>query len=331
MPHLDFSEFSPVSKEEWLRKLSKDFKDDNVQMPEWELDGDVVNIYYDSSDLEHIRMPNELFSAIEPPVFLRYLSGDYFPNEGIPKGNYFIRNLKLSDKIKGAISKDSFIESDDTDILESYKDITSNILIDQSQKINELSFTQSSASVKMAYRLPGVQSSKYELGTLYGQLIDFMNGKPAGGNLANDMLGKAVIHVTATNKFYLDIVRLRAIRFMLSKILSHYDKALKPSSIKIIYEVPLFYLEDEYKNILSNTTNALSGFLGMSDYIALKPFQKSNPVFADRITTNVFNIINEESQISKVIDPAGGSYFFESLTYNLCKASWESYLSNQKN
>jgi len=48
-----------------------------------------------------------------------------------------------------------------------------------------------------------------------------------------------------------------------------------------------------------------------------------------RIARNAALVIKEESHVTKVLDPAGGSYFVESLTHDLVKNAWAYFLEIQ--
>ena len=45
-----------------------------------------------------------------------------------------------------------------------------------------------------------------------------------------------------------------------------------------------------------------------------------------RLARNLQLVIKEETAIDKVIDPAGGSYFIETLTLELAEKAWDLFL-----
>ena len=54
------------------------------------------------------------------------------------------------------------------------------------------------------------------------------------------------------------------------------------------------------------------------------------PDFIKRLTRNTHIILQEESRISRVQDPAGGSFFIEKLTNDITQNAWDNIKSAQK-
>jgi methylmalonyl-CoA mutase len=75
---------------------------------------------------------------------------------------------------------------------------------------------------------------------------------------------------------------------------------------------------DPYTNLLRATTQALSAAIGGCDTLEVRPFR-----FSNRLAINVQRILREESHINRVADPAGGSYYVESLTDSLAREAWK--------
>ena len=53
--------------------------------------------------------------------------------------------------------------------------------------------------------------------------------------------------------------------------------------------------------------------------------------FSRRIARNTQTILREESHLDQVIDPAGGSYYIESLTEEIAKKAWELFKEIEEN
>ena len=82
---------------------------------------------------------------------------------------------------------------------------------------------------------------------------------------------------------------------------------------------------DSYVNLLRAGNEAFTAVLGGIDYLHVSPFDEvtadSND-FSARIARNTQLLFREESHVNKVIDPAGGSYYLESLTADLVESGW---------
>jgi len=84
-------------------------------------------------------------------------------------------------------------------------------------------------------------------------------------------------------------------------------------------------IHDPYVNMLRTTTETLSGVIGGCDSISVSPFDSLMGLpndFSRRIARNTQIVIQEESHVDKVIDPAGGSWFIENLTDELATKAW---------
>jgi len=75
---------------------------------------------------------------------------------------------------------------------------------------------------------------------------------------------------------------------------------------------------DPYLNLLRVTTEALSAIFGGCDSLSITPCG-----FDPHLAENVHHILQEESHLDKVSDPAAGSYYVEALTDELARAAWK--------
>ncbi|MFI1031840.1 methylmalonyl-CoA mutase family protein [Streptomyces sp. NPDC020951] len=83
---------------------------------------------------------------------------------------------------------------------------------------------------------------------------------------------------------------------------------------------------DPWVNMLRTTIATLAAGTGGADAVTVLPFDDAlglPDAFARRIARNTSTILIEESHLSRVIDPAGGSWYVERLTDELAHAGWE--------
>ncbi|MFF7332014.1 methylmalonyl-CoA mutase family protein [Streptomyces sp. NPDC008150] len=83
---------------------------------------------------------------------------------------------------------------------------------------------------------------------------------------------------------------------------------------------------DPWVNMLRTTVAALAAGVGGADSVTVLPFDHAlglPDAFARRTARNTSAILIEESHLSRVIDPAGGSWYVERLTAELACAAWE--------
>ena len=123
--------------------------------------------------------------------------------------------------------------------------------------------------------------------------------------------------------FYMEIAKLRAARLLWAESLEQFKpKNPKSSMLRTHCQTSGWSLteQDPYNNLIRTTIEAMAAVLGgtqslhtnaMDEAIAL-PSENSA-----RWARNTQLIIQEETNICKIIDPFGGSYFMESLTHSL--------------
>lgn len=85
---------------------------------------------------------------------------------------------------------------------------------------------------------------------------------------------------------------------------------------------------DPHTNMLRATTEALAAVLGGCDSLHVGAFDeviRPPDEFSRRIARNTQIILRDECGTHRVVDPAGGSGYVESLTDDLCAAAWKSF------
>jgi methylmalonyl-CoA mutase len=124
--------------------------------------------------------------------------------------------------------------------------------------------------------------------------------------------------------FFMEIAKLRAARFlwahlMRDKFAPKDDKSLMLRTHCQTSGVSLTE-QDPYNNIVRTTVEALAAGLGGTQSLHTNAFDEALALpseFSARIARNTQLILQEETGITKVIDPLAGSYYVESLTASL--------------
>jgi methylmalonyl-CoA mutase len=85
-------------------------------------------------------------------------------------------------------------------------------------------------------------------------------------------------------------------------------------------------VRDPWVNLLRVTSAAFAGALGGADGVLALPFDSELGVpdeFGRRLARNTNLLLQEESNVGRVLDPAGGSWFVEALTEQLATVGWD--------
>lgn len=86
---------------------------------------------------------------------------------------------------------------------------------------------------------------------------------------------------------------------------------------------------DAHVNLLRSQTETMSAALAGVNSITVTPFDityKQPDEFSERIARNQQLLLKEESHFNKIVDPAGGSYYIETLTASIAEEAWKLFL-----
>lgn len=132
---------------------------------------------------------------------------------------------------------------------------------------------------------------------------------------------------TTTSDQFVTIAKLRAARRIWARVLevsgaaaadrAQYQQAVTPLSI--------YSRLDPWVNLIRGTTAALAAVVGGADSVTVSPFDRLAPRsdgLGRRAARNTQLLLLEESHVGRCVDPAGGSFFVESMTGRTAQAGW---------
>lgn len=131
------------------------------------------------------------------------------------------------------------------------------------------------------------------------------------------------------SNYFMEIAKLRAARMLWARLAEQYKPARSTSLTVAIHACSGSWNKtvfDPYVNLLRLTTECMSAAIGGANAITILPFNNTyaeTDEFSARIARNIQIILKEEAYLDKVIDPAAGSYYLDSLTDELAQLSWE--------
>ena len=128
--------------------------------------------------------------------------------------------------------------------------------------------------------------------------------------------------------FYMEIAKMRAARLLWARIVSEFNpKNEKSSMLRTHSQTSGWSLteQDPYNNIVRTTIEAMSAVFGGTQSLHTNALDEAIALpteFSARIARNTQLIIQEETGITKVVDPWAGSYMMENLTQMLADKAW---------
>ncbi len=140
-----------------------------------------------------------------------------------------------------------------------------------------------------------------------------------------------------SSNYFMEIAKFRAARMLWAQIADQYQPISKADCKMALHAVTSRFnqtLYDAHVNLLRSQTEAMSAALAGVDSLTVTPFDvpyKTPDEFSERIARNQQHLLKEESHLDKVADPAGGSYYVETLTVSIAKEAWKLFLEVEEN
>jgi methylmalonyl-CoA mutase len=128
----------------------------------------------------------------------------------------------------------------------------------------------------------------------------------------------------ATAEQFPTIAKLRAARRLWARVTEVCDSP-QPQRQHVVGSPTMLTRRDPYGNLLRGTVAGFAAGVGGADAVTVAPFDAAlgaSEPFSRRIARNTQALLVEEAHLARVIDPAGGSWYVESLTDELAQAAW---------
>ena len=129
--------------------------------------------------------------------------------------------------------------------------------------------------------------------------------------------------------FYMEIAKMRAARLLWARIVGEFNpKDAKSSMLRTHSQTSGWSLteQDPYNNVVRTTIEAMAAVFGGTQSLHTNALDEAIALpteFSSRIARNTQLVIQEETGITRVVDPWGGSYMMESLTQAMADKAWE--------
>ncbi len=171
-------------------------------------------------------------------------------------------------------------------------------------------------------------SAAQELGASLATGVAYLRELTEAGLTAEEAVGQLEFRYAATADQFLTIAKFRAARRLWARVaevcgLNGSDGAQRQHAVT---SSVMMTRRDPWVNMLRTTVATLAAGVGGAESVTVLPFDHAlglPDAFARRIARNTSTILLEESHLSRVIDPAGGSWYVEQLTEELARAGWE--------
>ena len=175
-------------------------------------------------------------------------------------------------------------------------------------------------------------SASWELAGSVAAAVSYLRALRDGGISDADALRQISFRFAADDDQFMTIAKLRAGRQLWARVAEVVGEPdAGAARLHAVTSLPMMAQRDPWVNMLRTTIAAFSAGAGGADTVLVHPFDVAIPggfpgtpgSFARRIARNAQLLLLEESQIGRVRDPAGGSWYVEDLTEALAQHAWQ--------
>ncbi|ARU01434.1 methylmalonyl-CoA mutase [Yoonia vestfoldensis] len=158
---------------------------------------------------------------------------------------------------------------------------------------------------------------------------EYVRAAIARGMDVDQFAGRLSFFFAIGMNFFMEAAKLRAARLLWSRIMAEFDpKDPKSSMLRTHCQTSGVSLQeqDPYNNVIRTAYEAMSAVLGGTQSLHTNALDEAIALpteFSARIARNTQLILQEETGVTKVVDPLAGSYYVESLTHDLAEKAWE--------
>lgn len=167
-----------------------------------------------------------------------------------------------------------------------------------------------------------------ELGYALAWGAQWMTSLTEAGVCACEVAHRIKFNMGISSNYFMELAKFRAARMLWAEIVNAYEPKCEDSCKMVAHAVTSQFnqtIYDAHVNLLRSMTETMSAALAGVDSIETLPFDlqyKKPDEFSERIARNQQLLLREESHLNKVVDPAGGSYYVETLTVSIAEQAW---------
>ena len=185
-----------------------------------------------------------------------------------------------------------------------------------------------SISISGYHMLEAGATADQELGFTIADGMEYVRAAQSGGLDVDQFAGRLSFFFGIGMDLFMEVAKLRAARLLWHRVMSGFG-ARKPQSLMLRTHCQTSGVslteQDPYNNVVRTAYEALAAVLGGTQSLHTNSFDEALGLptdFSARIARNTQLILAEETGVTRVVDPLGGSYYVESLTRDLADKAW---------
>jgi methylmalonyl-CoA mutase len=157
--------------------------------------------------------------------------------------------------------------------------------------------------------------------------LEYVRAALGKGLAVDDFAPRLSFFFCVGMNFFMEVAKLRAARVLWAELMAPFKpKDPQSSMLRTHCQTSGVSLasRDPYNNVIRTTIEALAAVLGGTQSLHTNALDEALALptpFSARIARNTQLVIAEETGVSRVVDPLGGSYYVESLTRSIADAA----------
>jgi methylmalonyl-CoA mutase len=173
----------------------------------------------------------------------------------------------------------------------------------------------------------GGASAVQELAAVFAAAIAYLDALGEQGFSVDEIAAGMAFSFSLGSNFFMEIAKLRAARLVWAEIIKAYGGGEEAAKLDARAATSRFTAAayDPHVNILRAATQAFSGVVGGVNALTVEPFDAAFRPCGEqsrRVARNIQVMMQNEFGLASPVDPAGGSWYVETLTGQVAEAAW---------
>ncbi|GAA0747662.1 methylmalonyl-CoA mutase [Sphingomonas trueperi] len=274
-----------------------------------------MKILFDGIPLDQMSVSMTMNGAVIPVLAFFIVAGE---EQGVPQD-------KLEGTIQNDILKEFMVRNTYIYPPEPSMRIISDIFAYTSAKMPKFN----SISISGYHMQEAGATQVQELAFTIADGMEYVKYGVASGLDIDKFAGRLSFFFAIGMNFFMEVAKLRAARVLWHRVMTRLgaqDDRSKMLRTHCQTSGVSLTEQDPYNNVIRTTIEAMAAMLGGTQSLHTNALDEAIALptdFSARIARNTQIVLQEETGMTKVVDPLGGSYYVESLTQSLVDKAWE--------
>ena len=145
----------------------------------------------------------------------------------------------------------------------------------------------------------------------------------------NEFHSQIQFSIAIGDSYFVNIAKIRALKLCWQQVLTAWNVSTPAKANIEAHLTTSTQTGNENYNKIKATTQAMAAVIGGAERLYIYPSDEIKDglgtPFAQRIALNIQHLMQLESYMDRVVDPAVGSYYIENLTNQLAEAAWKEF------